>query len=307
MTSRGALLALLVLLGAGWGVTVPLAKIMVSGAYRQFGILFWELLTGAALLAVISVVRGKRLPLGRAQIRVYIVIALLGTVLPGAASYAAAVHLPAGILAILLSLVPMFAFPIALALGTDDFAWPRLGGLILGLLGVALIAAPEASLPDRAMLAFIPLALIGPVFYGLEGNVVARWGTAGLDPMQLLLGASLVGAVLSLPLALMLGQWFVPAPPFGAPDLALFMASVLHALVYAAYVWLIGRAGSVFAAQVAYLVTGFGVLWSMVLLRESYSGWVWAAMAVMLAGLFLVQPRRNSALVPPRPVAKDTG
>ena len=52
-----------------------------------------------------------------------------------------------------------------------------------------------------------------------------------------------------------------------------------------------GRAGAVFAAQGAYIVTGFGVLWSMLLLGEVYSIWIWAAMALIFAGLFLVQPR----------------
>ena len=45
-------------------------------------------------------------------------------------------------------------------------------------------------------------------------------------------------------------------------------------------------------------VTGFGVLWAMLLLGESYSHWIWAAMGLMLIGLFLVQPRPRAALVP---------
>ncbi len=115
----------------------------------------------------------------------------------------------------------MFAFPIALLLATDRFSWVRLGGLICGLVGVVLLVGPEASLPERWMVAFIPLALIAPVFYGLEGNVVARWGTAGLDPIQVLCGASVVGAVIALPLALASGQFIDPRAPWGAPDLAL--------------------------------------------------------------------------------------
>ena len=43
-------------------------------------------------------------------------------------------------------------------------------------------------------------------------------------------------------------------------------------------------AGSVFASQIAYLVTGFGVVWSMLLLGERYSAPVWAAFALMLRG-----------------------
>jgi len=53
----------------------------------------------------------------------------------------------------------------------------------------------------------------------------------------------------------------------------------------------VGRAGSVFASQVSYLVTGFGVLWAILFLGESYSAYVWSAMAVMMLGLFLVRPR----------------
>jgi drug/metabolite transporter (DMT)-like permease len=43
-------------------------------------------------------------------------------------------------------------------------------------------------------------------------------------------------------------------------------------VVYAGYVWLVGRAGAVFAAQVAYLVTLFGVFWAMLILGETLFG-----------------------------------
>ena len=77
---------------------------------------------------------------------------------------------------------------------------------------------------------------------------------------------------------------------------------VIHAFVYSGYVWLVGRAGPSFAAQVSYLVTGFGVIWAMVLLGESYSLWVWAALGIMFVALFLVQPR-ESRLPDPVPPA----
>lgn len=285
------LIAVLVVLGAGWGATQPLAKIAVSGGYRHFGLVFWQLAIGAVLLGLVMMLRGTRLPLGLPYLRLYAVIALIGTVLPNSASYQAAVHLPAGVISILLSLVPMFAFPIALALAVDRFSWARFGGLLCGLLGVLLIVGPETGLPDAAMVAFIPLALVAPAFYGLEANVVAKWGTLDLDPVQVLFGASVVGALIALPLALGTGQWIDPRAPWGAPDLALLASSTIHATVYVGYVWLVGRAGSVFAAQVSYLVTAFGVLWAMLVLGERYSGFVWLAIAVMFAGLFLVQPR----------------
>ncbi|MCO4826697.1 MAG: DMT family transporter [Lentibacter algarum] len=281
----------LLIMGAGWGITSPLSKIAVSTGHQPLGLVFWQMVIGAVLLGAIVFVRGGRLALGRRQITLYLAIALLGTILPNTASYRAAAHLPAGVMSIVIAMVPMFAFPIALALGQDRFSIARVVGLGLGLGGVALLVGPEASLPDRAMVAFIPLALIAPFFYGLEGNFVGKFGTAGLDPIEVLFGASVFGAVLSLPLALGFGHWLNPLGGFGAPESALVLSSIVHALVYAGYVWLVGRAGAVFAAQVSYLVTIFGVGWAMLILDEAYSGYIWGALGLMLLGMFLVQPR----------------
>jgi drug/metabolite transporter (DMT)-like permease len=59
----------------------------------------------------------------------------------------------------------------------------------------------------------------------------------------------------------------------------------------------VGRAGSVFAAQVSYLVTGFGVVWAMLILNESYGSSFWYAFCLMLVGLFLVQPRTTQSVL----------
>ena len=291
----GPMFALLIM-GAGWGITLPMSKIAVSTGHQPLGLVFWQMVIGAVLLGAIVFVRGGRLALGRRQITLYLAIAFLGTILPNAASYRAAAHLPAGVMSIVIAMVPMFAFPIALALGQDRFSIARVVGLGLGLGGVALLVGPEASLPDRAMVAFIPLALIAPFFYGLEGNFVGKFGTAGLDPIEVLFGASVFGAVLSFPLALGFGHWLNPLGGFGAPESALVLSSIVHALVYAGYVWLVGRAGAVFAAQVSYLVTIFGVGWAMLILDEAYSGYIWGALGLMLLGMFLVQPRDREEL-----------
>jgi drug/metabolite transporter (DMT)-like permease len=296
---------ILVVLGAGWGFTIPLSKIAVSTGYKHFGLIFWDVVIGAVFLGAVLGLRGKGLPMTRPALRIYGVIALLGTLLPNSASYQAIAHLPAGVMAIVLSLVPMLAFPVALTLGLDRFSLRRLGGLSLGLAGVLILVLPEASLPDPAMLAWVPLALIAPLCYAFEGNYVSRWGTGGLDAVQVLLGASIVAAAVSLPMAVFTGQFISPVRPFGAPEWALIASALIHAITYAGYVWLVGRAGAVFSAQVSYLVTGFGVLSSLVILKETYSPFIWAALGLVLAGVFLVQPRRQQPLAP-GPSIRDT-
>jgi drug/metabolite transporter (DMT)-like permease len=295
----------LIVFGAGWGLTIPMAKIAVMSGYRHFGIIFWQFVIGVAVLSVISLPRGTKLPWKRAHVRVYVIIALVGTLVPSIGSYEAARHLPAGWMSVVISMVPMIAFPIALIMGNERFNPMRLLGLAAGLAGVLVLVLPAAGIgsdaPADGRWVWVLVAVLAVSMYGFEGNYVAKWGTAGLSPVQVLWGASVVGTVLSLPLALMTGSFINPLPPYGIEDAALVLSSVLHVLVYTGYVWLVGRAGSVFAAQVAYLVTGFGVMWSMVILGESYGVGFWMAFVLMIVGMTLVRPRAvsvdNSAAV----------
>ena len=289
-----------VLLGSGlaWGSTQTLGKIAVSTGHRHFGLIFWQLAIGAVFLGLITLIQRKSVPLTRTTLGFSVVIAVIGTIIPNSAFYYAVAHLPAGIMSIIISTVPLLAFPIALAIGMDRFSLPRLMGLLCGLGGVALITLPQTSLPGVGMAAFIPIALIGPLFYACESNLVGRYGTAGMDPHQAMFLTSTVGTVLALPLALGSGQWINPLAGFGPPEMALVASSLVHALAYSGYLWLAARAGAVFAAQTGYIVTATGVIWAIVVLDERYSGWVWAALVLMLFGLSLVQPRETAAVSP---------
>lgn len=282
-------------LGALWGLSQPLVKIAVTGGYEPLGMVFIQMFVATLVLGGIQVRRLGRLPINKRTVVFWVMIALVGTIIPNSASYEALKTIPSGIYSVLIATIPMMSFPIALALRNEAFSVRRLFGLIVGLAGVLCIVVPDASLPERAMLAAIPLALAAPFCYALEGNLVARFGTAGMDAIQVMFGASAIGALIALPLAINAGQLSLPSTPFDTPDYALVLASIIHAFVYCIYVWMVGRAGPLFAAQVSYWVTGFGVLWSMLLLGERYAGWVWLAIALMAVGLSLVQPRRALA------------
>lgn len=297
MNERLRFSIILVALGIGWGSTQPLGKIATSTGHGHFGLIFWQLVIGALVLGVLLAVQGKRFPIRHETIRFAALIAVIGTLIPNSTFYISVSHLPSGIMSILISTVPLISFPIALSLGMDRFDLRRIGGLLLGLTGVALIAIPQASLPDPSMVAWLPVAMVGPIFYACEANIVARWGTAGLDPVQAMFGASVVGAIMAFPLMMASGQWISPVPPFGKAELALIASSALHAVLYTTYVWLASRAGAVFASQTSYIVTGAGVTWAMLLLGERFSPWIWAAIAVMFCGLLLVRPRLRAAKV----------
>ncbi len=289
--SRWFFVAVLITLGVGWGSTQSLGKMATATGHQPFGLIFWQLLIGALVLGAVSLVRGKGMVFSRPAFIFYVVVAVIGTLIPNATFYASVVHLPAGIMSILISTVPFLAFPMALALGLDRFSAGRLAGLALGLVGVALIASPGAG--GAVSLGWLMVAMVGPLFYAVEANYVARGGTAGMDAVQAMLGVSVVGTVMAAPIALGTGQWVDPFP-MGRAEWALVASSAVHAVVYASYVWLASKAGSVFASQTAYLVTGSGVLWAMVLLGERFQPIVWVALVVMLAGVALVQPRTKA-------------
>lgn len=290
-TDRLFLTGVLVLLGAGWGLTVPLTKIAVSTGFGHNGLIFWQLVIGTAMMSLVCLLRGRRPPLNRRGLAICAMVALIGTLIPNTASYQAAVHVPAGVLSILLSMIPMFAFPIALAMGLDHFSWRRFTGLGVGLAGVLLIVAPGVSAQLGAPVFWLLVALIAGLCYAMEGNFVARFGTAGLDAIEVLCIASAIGCAVALPLALGSGQFIPPAALASTAGLALVAASIAHTAVYAGYVWLVGRAGPVFTVQVSYLVTGFGIFWAKLILGEAYPPAVWAALGAMFLGMYLVQPR----------------
>ena len=291
MSVRYGYVAMLVAMGLGWGSTQPLGKIAVSTGHKQFGLIFWQMVVGIVLLGAILIVQRRRIPITRQTLGFAVLISVIGTIIPNSTFYYSVAHLPSGIMSILISTVPLMAFPVALMLGMDRFSAGRLAGLLCGLIGVALIALPSASLPEAGMVAYLPIAMIGPLFYAFEGNYVARFGTAGMDAVQAMCLASIVGVVIMLPVAMGSGQWVDLTLPWGPAEVALLAGSVVHNLCYCAYVWLAARAGAVFAAQTSYIVTGTGVIWAMLLLGERFSPWVWAALGIMMLGLFLVQPR----------------
>jgi len=289
-THKG-LVAALIVIGAAWGLTIPLMKIAVSTGYQQFGLIFWELVIIILCASLISGFQGRFPKLTRDHLIIFFVISLLGTIIASTTGFIAIRHIPAGIYALVVSLVPMFALPIAIGVGLERFEARRAVGLVLGLCAIVVLIAPRSSLPDSSKAVYVLLACVAPLCYGLEDNFVAKFTLRGLNSVQTLLGASLIGLVFITPVALGTGQWISLIKPWGAAEWAILVMGLLHSFAYTGYVWLIGRAGPVFSAQVAYLVTGFGVMWSMLILHESYSIWVWLAAGLMMSGLFLVQPK----------------
>lgn len=289
--SRLTLGLCLVALGAVWGLTLPLTKIAVSTGHQPLGLIFWQLLYSVIVLSGIAWVRGARPRLTGRVLIYFLVIGLMGTILPNSFSYLAAAQLPAGVMAIVIASVPMFTLVIANGLHIERFSMVRSAGVIVGAVAVLVLLVPETSLPDPAKRMFVLVALAAPLCYGIEGNYIAVRAPAGLDAVATLLGASVFGVMIAGPLALATGTWVDIFSPWRAPEWALLLSSLCHVAAYTGYIWLVGAGGAVFSSQIAYVVTLSGVFFSALILSESYSAWVWLSLALMILGLTLVQPR----------------
>lgn len=281
--------------GLGWGLGIPMIKLAVSTGFHPLAVVAWQSVIVTAVLAAVLAVRGGRLPTALRHWPVFVAVAIFGTLIPNTASFIAAAKLPAGVMAIIIAMVPMFSLPIALAIGMERWQTGRALGLLFGAIAVVLLAGPERALPEGAALIFLAIALVAPCFYAVEGNWLAWKGTGGLDAIEVLWGANLFAVAVTVPWALASGEWIAATVVWDTPRWAILISSLCHAGAYAGYVWMVGRAGAVFSAQVSYVVTAAGVIWSMMLLGERYGPAVWAAFAVMMLGLALVQPREAPA------------
>lgn len=106
-----------------------------------------------------------------------------------------------------------------------------------------------------------------------------------------------IGAATISFLVMMIGEGFYPA--WNAPMqgiLGILWAGFVGAIGFYCMFEIIRRTGPVFFAQYNYVIVITGILWSLVLLDEALSNWIWIAFAVMLGGLLLANEAARRGL-----------
>jgi drug/metabolite transporter (DMT)-like permease len=287
----GMLWLVLLVIGLAWGATGPFSKLAVSTGNHPIGVTFWNTAIGAVLLTATLFASGRRLPLHRRHLIFFLVCGFLGTALPNSLSYTAYKHLPIGVNVMVIALVPMATLLIALPLGIERLDPKRLAGLGLGTAAVLLIALPETSLPEPGQAIWVILPVITSLAYAGENIYISTSKPPDCSALTVICGLSW-GALALLTPAMIAADAWVDITRFGPPEQAIIAISFVHMGAYFGFIWLIGHAGPVFASQVGYVVTASGVILGMAVYDERHSAWVWAALALMFAGLALVKPRQ---------------
>ena len=285
---------ILIILGLGWGLSFTLGKIAITAGGTPIGLTFWQsLFSGLILLAYVFFRHGKII-IPKIMFLPIVIITFLSVVIPNIIFYACVEHLDAGVLSISVSVIPLFTYLIAMGLRMDKFKVRRVIGLITGFCALLILILPENSLPDKRDIPWVLLALNCALCYALENIYIDRLALQNFGPIRLVCAVSFVSAIITFLLSLVMDQFFILQPT----NLYLFISTLglgfISATAYSIFIYLIGRAGSVFSSQVGYLVTFFGGVWGIIILGESHSVFVWISLAMIMMGIFLVQPKQTS-------------
>ena len=88
------------------------------------------------------------------------------------------------------------------------------------------------------------------------------------------------------------GSFISPAEAIAGFGWAFLLIAALSAFSTVLLIYAIRTTGAVFASQAGYSMTAGGILWSVLLLNEQMTLWVWAALACLVSGLALVMPKQ---------------
>ena len=284
-------LAFLLLLGTLWGASFSISKIAIQAGVTPLGYAFWQSFGPAAVLIVIGFLRGLRLPLTRRHLIYYFVAGQLGLSIPNVTFYFVIEHIPAGLMAVVVTFSPVITYLLALVIGMEAFR-PRRGlGVALGLSGALLLVLPETSLPAPSMISWVLLAFLTPTFYALNSIYSARARPSEGHSLSLAAGMLAGAAVVQTPIVLLRGDFYLPSLPFGVADVALLAQVALSSLAYVLFLEILRLAGPVFFSQVGYIVTLTGLLWGAFFFDERHSHWIYLATLLIVIGVAMVNWR----------------
>lgn len=286
--SRAFHIALLFLMGTSYSLLFAVNKLAVTHGIPNVAYVFWHSL-GAGLSLFLLGALNRDLPkLDWLHLRTYLVWGLLTTAAPISLLTYVAPHLPAGIITMILVLVPLCTYLLALVLGVDRFRVLGVFGILFGLAGVLLVIVPEVSLPSRDMVGWVLLALLAPVMFALVTVFAGKYRPPSASSLNLAGGMLLASAIMLVPVMFGLGQAYVFPGPDLTGDLCILYASLLTAWVFYLFLEFVRLAGPVFVTQHNYIATLAGFGWGILFFGEGYSAYIWGATALMFVGLTLL-------------------
>ena len=287
-------LALLVLLATLWGAAYTLVKVGVETIPPLTLISGRTLIAGAILLAIMRL-RGIVVPREPAVWKRFMIQACLNSVVPFTLIAYAERHVGAGLATILGSNAPIFAFLLALLFVRHERPTLRQSfGVAAGLTGICLVVGVDA-LNGLGQDVMAQLALVlSAVMFGAAALFGRNFN--GLDSMVPAAGSMICGAIILIPLSLVIDRPWTLTPSTASIVALIALAVFSTALAFVIYFRLIQTLGSVGATAQAYLRVPLGVGLGVVFLGETLSPTVWIGLVFVVVGIAAMTiPARKSA------------
>ena len=283
--------AMLFAAGILFGLTISLNRIAATDGIPFIPYVFWQAVGAGLLLLAFSFIFRRPPGLSLRHLRSYAVFGSVGMALPLLVLNFVAAKLPAGVVALQLTLIPMLTYAFALVLRIDKVNALKLTGLGVGLSAVLVIVLPQASLPSPDMAVWVLVSFLAPLCYAMANVLIPLLRPPQSSSLALGAAMSLTGGFYMGLVMLATGEWWWFEGGVGAMgdgDWALIAVVLINAMFFLLLFETIRLAGPVFFSVQNYIATLSGIGWGILIHGEAHSLWIWLALALLFFGLVLV-------------------
>jgi drug/metabolite transporter (DMT)-like permease len=195
---------------------------------------------------------------------------------------------PTGIAALLVASVPIWIVVFAHFTGDDRITWPVAAGLLVGIVGVAVLVQPSGASTQYLLGS---LVVLGAALAWAAGSVYARRAPLPRRPLVATGMEMIGGSIALLLLSAVTGELGRIHPErISAPSLvALLYLTVFGSLLaFSSYVWLLRHTRAAVAGTYAFVNPAVAVLLGWAFVGEAMTGRVLVAGAVIILAVVIV-------------------
>jgi drug/metabolite transporter (DMT)-like permease len=279
------------LLSFCWGSSYLFIKIGVDAGLEPFTLVTLRLFVGLLLLWTVALAAREPLPNSRRMWAHLFVMGLLSIALPFSLITAAERSVDSALAAILTAAVPLFAIPVAaLALRDEPISRPKLGGVLIGFIGVALLVGLDPAAMGSGELGS-KAALIGAAASYAIGATYARRFASGLRPVVAAVLQVTLASLITAALAFTFEKPLDSPLTTGAVVAVLWLGALGSGVAYLAFFRLLGAWGAGRTLLVNYVLPLWGIALGASVLGEQIDLSVLTGTALIMGGIVLANTR----------------
>jgi len=265
---------------------------VVSSEVPPLTIAALRTLPAAAVLLLIVLSLGYRLPATLAEWRLFIGFSVFNTVLPFLLIVWGQSRTTGGMAAILNATAPLFGIFLAHVLTHDEkLSWRKAAGIVVGIAGVGVLMGRDVLAGASADL-LARLALIAAPLSYVCANIFVRRRLGGYPPFVIAVMQMLGAIFVAVPLALAFDRPWQHAPPsMGALAAIAGMGVLGSALPSLCHFTVLQRAGATNASLVTLIMPLTPILLGGVFLGERLSATDIAGALIIAAALIIIDGR----------------